>query len=187
MLRYVQDEGYRHRIQRQVNRGGLRHSVARAVFHGGKGELGQKYREGMEDQLEALGLVVNAMVLWNTRYLALAVEDIRQAGQLCDEAEVARLSPLLSEHGNILGKYDFRSQLKSLEANCASSATRHRWTLTCTWPKFLRGSFCSQSHARPTRSGRRGPQKTLSDPSAGCGRGGRAGLEQAAPDHGPGT
>ncbi|MBZ9753339.1 Tn3 family transposase, partial [Deinococcus sp. HMF7604] len=53
LLRYVQDEAYRHRIQKQVNRGELRHSVAREVFHGGKGEVRQRYREGMEDQLGA--------------------------------------------------------------------------------------------------------------------------------------
>ncbi|MEV7968167.1 hypothetical protein AB0O34_19585 [Sphaerisporangium sp. NPDC088356] len=30
----------------------------------------QPYREGHEDQLAALGLVVNAVALWNTRYLS---------------------------------------------------------------------------------------------------------------------
>ena len=40
---------------------------ARAVFHGKKRELRQYYREGMEGHLGALGLVVNALVLWNTR------------------------------------------------------------------------------------------------------------------------
>ena len=43
----------------QLNRGESRHSVARAVFHGQRGELRQRYREGQEDQLGALGLVVN--------------------------------------------------------------------------------------------------------------------------------
>jgi TnpA family transposase len=36
------------------------------VFHGSKDELYQRYREGMEDQLGALGLVLNCIVLWNT-------------------------------------------------------------------------------------------------------------------------
>lgn len=46
----------------------LRHAVARDVFHGQKGELRQRYREGQEDQLGALGLVVNILLLWNTLY-----------------------------------------------------------------------------------------------------------------------
>jgi TnpA family transposase len=42
----------------QLNRGEGRHSVARVVFGGRRGELRQRYREGQEDQLGALGLVV---------------------------------------------------------------------------------------------------------------------------------
>ena len=67
LLAYGQDEAYRRRILVQLNRDEGRHALARAVFHGKKGELCQRYREGMEDQLGALGLVVNALVLWNTR------------------------------------------------------------------------------------------------------------------------
>jgi hypothetical protein len=41
------------------NRGEGRHQFARIVFHGKRGELRQRYREGQEDQLGALGLAVN--------------------------------------------------------------------------------------------------------------------------------
>lgn len=81
LLNYVHDEAYRGRILRQLNRGEQRHGVARVVFHGHKGELRQRYREGMEDQLGALGLVVNAIVLWNTRYLEVALAEVRHIGQ----------------------------------------------------------------------------------------------------------
>ncbi|MBB5295804.1 TnpA family transposase [Deinococcus metallilatus] len=107
LLAYVHDEAYRRRILGQLNRGEGRHGVGRAVFHGHKGELRQRYREGMEDQLGALGLVVNAIVLWNTRYMQVALEDLRHAGMDIQEEDVARLSPLLHEHVNMLGKYDF--------------------------------------------------------------------------------
>ncbi len=40
-----------------------RHDLARHLFHGRKGELRQAYREGMEDQLGALGLVLNCVTL----------------------------------------------------------------------------------------------------------------------------
>ena len=107
LLNYVQDESYRRRILVQLNRGEGRHAVARAVFHGRKGELRQKYREGMEDQLGALGLVVNAIVLWNTRYIEVALDDLKRSGARVNPLDVARLSPLLHEHVNMLGKYDF--------------------------------------------------------------------------------
>ncbi|WP_035560189.1 Tn3 family transposase [Hymenobacter sp. IS2118] len=107
LLAYVQDEAYRRRILVQLNRGEGRHALARAVFHGKKGELRQRYREGMEDQLGALGLVVNALVLWNTRYLQQALEQWQETEGNLNPDDVARLSPLLHEHVNMLGRYDF--------------------------------------------------------------------------------
>jgi TnpA family transposase len=62
-LTYIDDEAYRRKILTQLNRGESRHSLARAVFYGKKGELHQAYREGQEDQLGALGLIVNAIVV----------------------------------------------------------------------------------------------------------------------------
>lgn len=47
----------------QLNRTESRHSLARAVFHGQRGQLRQRYGKGQEDQLGALRLVLNAIVL----------------------------------------------------------------------------------------------------------------------------
>jgi TnpA family transposase len=107
LLNYVDDEAYRRRILTQLNRGESRHSVARVIFHGQRGELRQRYREGQEDQLGALGLVVNAVVLWNTRYLDAALAEVRTAGVAVQLADVERLSPLLINHVNVLGRYEF--------------------------------------------------------------------------------
>jgi TnpA family transposase len=60
LLAYIDDEHFRRRILTQLNRGEGRHSLARKCFFGQRGELRQRYREGQEDQLGALGLVVNA-------------------------------------------------------------------------------------------------------------------------------
>lgn len=107
LLHYVDDEAYRRRILVQLNRGEGRHNVARWVFHGRRGEVRQKYREGQEDQLGALGLVVNAIVLWNTRYLDAILNRLRASGKTVLAEDVARLSPLLFEHVNVLGPYHF--------------------------------------------------------------------------------
>jgi TnpA family transposase len=50
------------------------------TFHGQGGEVRQRYREGQEDQLGALGLVENVLVLWNTNYLDAAVKQLRDLG-----------------------------------------------------------------------------------------------------------
>ena len=107
MLAYIDDEGYRRRILTQLNRGESRHSVARAVFHGQRGELRQRYREGQEDQLGALGLVVNAIVLWNTLYMEAALQQLRAEGVPVHADDVARLSPLVHHHINFQGRYSF--------------------------------------------------------------------------------
>jgi TnpA family transposase len=65
-LTNIDDEAKHRGTLTQLNRGESRHSVARAVFHGKRGELRQHYREGQEDQLGALGLMLNMIVLWNT-------------------------------------------------------------------------------------------------------------------------
>jgi hypothetical protein len=81
--------------------------LGRAIFHGKRGELRQRYREGQEDQLGALGLVVNMIVLWNTIYMEAALNQLRLEGQQVYEADVARLSPLIHDHINMLGRYSF--------------------------------------------------------------------------------
>jgi TnpA family transposase len=106
-LSYIDDEVKRRDTLTQLNRGEGRHSVARAVFHGKRGELRQHYREGQEDQLGALGLVLNMIVLWNTIYMEVALDQLRAEGYPVEDADVVRLSPLLHEHINMLGRYFF--------------------------------------------------------------------------------
>lgn len=73
----IDDEGYRRRISSQINLQEERHRLARQIFHGQRGQLRQRYREGQEDQLGALGLVLNAVVLWTTRYMDAALAHLR--------------------------------------------------------------------------------------------------------------
>jgi TnpA family transposase len=100
------DEGYRRTVHRQLTIQESRHRLARKIFHGQRGELRQAYREGQEDQLGALGLVLNAVVLWNTRYTDAALGQLRASGRV-DDADAARLSHLADAHVNMLGRYAF--------------------------------------------------------------------------------
>jgi len=79
LLSYIDDPAYRRRILIQLNKGESRHSLARATYFGQKGEVRQRYREGQEEQLGALGL----------------------------QEDVERLSPLGYDHINMLGRYTF--------------------------------------------------------------------------------
>ncbi len=107
LLNYIDDETYRRRILTQLNRGEGRHKVARTICHGKRGEIRKAYREGQEDQLGALGLVTNAVVLWNTIYLQAALEHLQSEGMEINPEDRARLSPLQHKYINVLGRYSF--------------------------------------------------------------------------------
>ena len=106
-LTYLDDEAKRRATLIQLNRGEGRHALARAVFHGKRGELRQRYREGQENQLDALGVVVNMIVLWNTIYMQAALDQHRADGHSVRPEDEARLSPLGHEHINLMGRYSF--------------------------------------------------------------------------------
>ncbi|MFB6946561.1 Tn3 family transposase [Streptomyces sp. NPDC056237] len=115
LLRVVDpvDDTYRRQMNRQLTVQESRHKLARDICHGKRGQIMQAYRDGQEDQLGALGLVLNAAVLWTTRYLDAAVEQLRalpaaqREHDVLDE-DVARLSPLKHANLNVLGRYSFR-------------------------------------------------------------------------------
>ncbi|TXI31760.1 MAG: Tn3 family transposase [Aquipseudomonas alcaligenes] len=106
-LNFIDDETRRRDTLLQLNLGEGRHSLAREVFHGKRGELFQRYREGQEDLLSALGLVVNMIVLWNTLYLDAVLAQLRREGFPVRVEDEARLSPFGHEHINMLGRYSF--------------------------------------------------------------------------------
>jgi TnpA family transposase len=106
-LNFIDDETRRRSTLLQLNLGEGRHSLARDVFHGKRGELYQRYREGQEDQLSALGLVVNMIVLWNTLYTDAVLDQLRRQGFPVLLEDEARLSPFGHEHINLLGRYSF--------------------------------------------------------------------------------
>jgi TnpA family transposase len=116
LLRVVDpvDDTYRRQMNRQLTVQESRHKLARDICHGRRGQIMQAYREGQEDQLGALGLVLNAAVLWTTRYLDAAVAALRELPAdarehpVLDE-DVARLSPLRHANLNVLGRYTFRA------------------------------------------------------------------------------
>ena len=107
LLQLIHVEEYRRMIGSQLNIGESRHFLARRVFFGNLGRLMRGYERGMEDQLGALGLGLNAITWWNSLYTDAAVKKL-EAGGLGISPEIrARLSPLGFEHINFHGFYPF--------------------------------------------------------------------------------
>ncbi|MGW6501358.1 Tn3 family transposase [Nonomuraea angiospora] len=80
ILTYAVEEPYRRDIKGVRNLQESRHALAGKIFHGRKGEIYQRYYKGMEDQLGALGLVLNCVTLWNTFYMDRALDQLKAEG-----------------------------------------------------------------------------------------------------------
>ena len=105
LLDYCNDETLRRRILAQLNRGESRHGLAREVFHGRRGELRQPYHQGQEEQLTALGLVVNCIALYNTIYTQRALDHLHETRHTLRDEDIERLSPLTHHHITLTGRY----------------------------------------------------------------------------------
>lgn len=123
LLNYIDSEAYRRRILAALNRNESRNKWARHLCHGQRGQIRKRYRTGQEDQLNALGLVLNAVILWNTVYMDAALEHLRSDGRPTADEDIARLSPLEHRNVNVLGRYTFalpeniaRGELRQLGA-----------------------------------------------------------------------
>ncbi len=107
ILRLADDEPYRREGKAQANLVEGRHDLARRIYHGKKGEMVRTYHEGMEDQLSALGLVLNCVVLWNTIYSNRALDQLRDQDYPVLDSDTERLSAFIRDHIGIDGHYAF--------------------------------------------------------------------------------
>jgi len=107
VLALIDDEDLRRDIKGVRNLQEGRHALAEKVFHGRKSQVFQRYYQGMEDQLGALGIVLNCLVLWNTRYIDDALALLRAQGYPVRDEDVQRLSPFIRKHINVHGRYSF--------------------------------------------------------------------------------
>ncbi len=76
------DETYRRTVHVQLTVQKSRHRLTCKIFHGSRGEIRQRYRRGQEDQIASLGLVLNAVALWNTRYIDAALKALRDLREI---------------------------------------------------------------------------------------------------------
>ena len=58
----------------------------------------KKQEEELRNQAGCLNLVTNAVVTWNTVYMAAVIDRLRAEGKTVNEEDIARLSPARYEH-----------------------------------------------------------------------------------------
>lgn len=140
LLNYIDDEDYRRRILTQLNR--ERRPPCCSPGHLLWSAWGdqKRYREGLGDQLDALGLVTNAVVLWNTLCMQEALSWMRSHGEETGDEDIARLSPLMHGYISMQGHYTFtlsddiqKGELWSLNFNLNNVLSSERM-FSFHWP-----------------------------------------------------
>jgi TnpA family transposase len=107
ILRWYNDEDQRRRIQRQLNKGEALHSLRAAISVANRGILRQKDEEGLTQQAGCLNLVTNAVVIWNTVYMAAVIEQLKKEGYPVRDSDVGYIWPTRHRHVNFHGQFRF--------------------------------------------------------------------------------
>jgi len=106
-LNYISDEQYRRRIHHTLNKGELLHALAREVFFGQQGLFRERDYLSQLNRATCMSLIINAIVVWNTRYMMDALEHLRLQGYPVNDSDLQHVTPLLWEHITFHGSYHF--------------------------------------------------------------------------------
>lgn len=106
-LQWLADQELRTRIGRQLNKGEQLHALRRAIFYANEGLVRQRGPERQGEQALGLAVVVNAIIVWNTVYTSLALDELRAHGELISNSEIEHISPLAHQHIHLYGHYPF--------------------------------------------------------------------------------
>jgi TnpA family transposase len=107
ILRYLESEQFRRRINTQLNKGESLHSLREFLFFANRGKIRRKQGEEQVHQATCLNLLTNCVIAWNTIYMGAAIDRLRIDGHPVQDADLAYLSPCRYEHINPYGKYTF--------------------------------------------------------------------------------
>ena len=70
-----------------------------------KGQLRRRRPEELTHQALCLNLVTNAVIVWNTVYMAAVIEQLKQEGYPVHDSDLAHVWPTRYAHLNVYGKY----------------------------------------------------------------------------------
>jgi TnpA family transposase len=109
-LEWLRDPELRRRVMVGLNKGEALHALKRAVAFHRSGEIRDRSFEAQNNRASGLNLVVTAIAVWNTVYLARAVEALRAQGVEVPDNLLAHVSPLSWEHIGLMGDYVWRPE-----------------------------------------------------------------------------
>ena len=116
ILRYLQSQPLRRKINAQLNKGELLHALRTWLWFGGDGSIRKKQEQAQQETVQYLNILVNAIMVWNTAYTQAAVEQLKSEDYPVLDEDLAFLSPAKYGHINRLGRYSFL-EMQALQPN----------------------------------------------------------------------
>jgi len=110
LLRYVDDQDLRKRIDDQLDKLESTHSFARAVFYGQNGQIPYADKEEQRVADACKRLVQNVIVCWNCLYLKQYLLQAPAAERQSVADAIAASSPVSWQHINLHGEFDFSDE-----------------------------------------------------------------------------
>lgn len=108
VLRYLHDEKIRRQVQLQLNRGEARHQLGKHLFFANQGQFRSGDYEEMMNKASCLSLLSNIVLVANTKAIAKLVKELRAQGEVVEDADLAKVSPLTFQRVIPNGTYHFR-------------------------------------------------------------------------------
>jgi hypothetical protein len=87
------------------NKGEALHDLRAFLMVANKGQLRRRRPEELTHQALCLNLVTNAVIVWNTVYMAAVIAQLKQEGYPVHDSDLAHVWPTRYAHLNVYGKY----------------------------------------------------------------------------------
>lgn len=107
ILNAIESENYRRRYGAQLNKGEAMHSLRSFIRYANEGNIRKSQLEDQANQAACLTLLANIVIVWNTRYMQLVIEQLRAKEYPINEEDLKHISPCRFDHINKYGKLRF--------------------------------------------------------------------------------
>ena len=107
ILKTLDNEEYRRRMGRELNKGEASHDLSRFLCFGKEGVLrGREFGDQVQT-FSCLSVLHNAVVAWNMLQIEDIVNQLRSEGNKIDDETLSHVTPLIRKHINPFGRYHF--------------------------------------------------------------------------------
>jgi TnpA family transposase len=124
LLRYFTQPEVQREVQVGLNRQESVHSLVRSLCVGQRGEFRLRDLDAQLDRASCLQLVTAMVITWNAAYLSAAVERLESEGMTATDEQLAHILPVMWEHINLLGRYEFDVTDPSIQTDLSALPLR---------------------------------------------------------------